>query len=112
MRDWRGSLLEDGSYVVYPQRHSSHMWMVEARVDEITEVDRGDKVLPALKVTPLKATWTHRLGSKPVTLTALDRVTVISAVRMDTDVPDGYCSVCHNFHSTNEESDCSPTTIH
>ena len=110
MRDWRGSIFQVGSHVIYPQRHGSTMWMVEARINEVTEVEKSNgKTVPALKVTPTAATWTHRIASKPVTLTALDRVTLVPPPRTDTAGPDGYCSVCHSFHVAGD--DCETETV-
>lgn len=97
MRDWRGNLIDVGSYIVYPQRQGSSMWMVEARVDEITErEDSMSRVVPILKVSPVGATWTHTVGVKKTTLTKLDRVTVVAPPPKQTVVD--YCTMCHDFH--------------
>lgn len=32
MKDWRGTVIEVGSHVVYPGRHSSSMWVTEGEV--------------------------------------------------------------------------------
>jgi hypothetical protein len=76
------------------------MWMVEGRVEKIIEkyVLDTDRVVPALKVQPIGATWTHRISSKRVTLTALDRVSVVHPPPTDQPVAGTYCSVCHQFH--------------
>lgn len=98
MRDWRGNPVSVGSVIVYPQRHSSHMWMVEARVEEITEKDQRDRIVPALKVKPINATWTHRIAERTVTLTSLDRVTVVVPRPEDQPLKDVKCKVCHQLH--------------
>lgn len=117
MRDWRGTLIFPGTYIVYPVRQSSLMWMVEARVEELAETeDPFGKVTPVLKVKPLNSTWTRSSTSnKIVTLTVLDRVTVINPPVVDSHVPDGYCAICHDFHfaegcngSDNENGSTTP----
>lgn len=102
MRDWRGNRIEIGSLIVYPQRQSSHMWMVEAKVTEITEkLEWSGRIIPALKVMPINATWTHRIAEKPVTLTVLDRVTVVSSPPSEVH-HEGMCAVCHKLHLPEE----------
>ena len=86
MKDWRGNVIEPGSLIVYPGRHSSHMWMVEAEVLELTQVVSpydyyNTKPIPALRVQPLRQGTYSRPNKKPVTLTALERITVVGHVR-------------------------------
>lgn len=35
MKDWRGKTIKKGSTIVYPNRLSSNMWMVEAKVQKV-----------------------------------------------------------------------------
>lgn len=100
LRDWRGAPINEGSLIVYPARHGSSMWVVEAEVLKIIEkqVD-SDRVIPALRVRPIGATWTHRIAMKKVTLTALDRVTVVHPAPGDSPIAQGYCSTCQKFHT-------------
>ncbi len=100
IRDWRGQPLEAGAIIVYPQRRGSRMWMVEAKVLEVTEKYEAyhDRVVPALKVQPVNATWTHTLAPKKVMLTVLDRVTVVEKVQDDAAPQEWRCSICHAFH--------------
>lgn len=105
IRDWRGALITEGSLIVYPARHGSSMWVVEAQVLKIIdkhELHTG-RVIPALRVRPVGATWTHRITMKKVTLTALDRVTVVHPAPGDSPVAQGYCSTCHAFHTMTQE---------
>ena len=75
--DWRDVPVEVGSLIVYPGRHSNHMWMVEAEVLEVMQEENlfGD-LITVLRVQPLRS-GSHRISKKPVKLTALERVTVI-----------------------------------
>lgn len=81
MNDWRGTPIEPGSLIVYPGRHSSSMWMVEAEVLEILQDWHWDRFVWALKVQPLRQGTYGRTNMKPVKITALERVTVIGHVR-------------------------------
>ncbi len=89
MKDWRGTLIERGSIIVYPGRHSSSLWMTEGRVIDITSQKpswSGSRSIPVLLVQPLR----NRGGingapCRKVRLTSIDRVTVVSSP----DVLDG-----------------------
>lgn len=81
MIDWRGTVIEPGSIVVYPGRHSSSMWMVEAEVLEIFQDWHWDRFVWALKVQPIRQGVRMRTDGKPVKITALERVTVVGHVR-------------------------------
>ena len=89
LKDWRGNDIEPGSLIVYPGRHSSSMWMVEAEVLEWVEItspySTWETPVPALRVQPLRqgryGQSESRVDKKPVTLTALERVTVVGHVR-------------------------------
>jgi hypothetical protein len=95
MLDWRGTPIEPGCLIVYPGRHSSSMWMMEAEVLEITSAPNPydftwsqDKV--ALRVQPLRQGRYDRVNKKPVKLTALERVTVIRGPLRRSDIKERF----------------------
>lgn len=106
MRDWRGVLVEKGSTIVYPQRRSSSLWMVEATVIAVTEREKDGRTVPALKVLPITTTWTHyNVEQREVTLTALDRVSVVQPRKDDraiAEVMHRYCPICNNRHEDDQ----------
>lgn len=103
MRDWRGTVVEVGTVIVYPQRHGSALWVVEAQVDEIGERELDDgKVIPFIRATAMDATWTHRIAARKVILTALDRVTVVRPRVGSGTQQEPYCGLCHQFHDREE----------
>jgi hypothetical protein len=79
MLDWRGTPIVKDAIVIYPGRQSSSMWMVEAIVLDVTTKEHWYDVIPALVVQPIKTGRFHHRVLKPVTLTALERVTVIQS---------------------------------
>lgn len=88
MFDWRGNEIVVGSIVVYPGRQSSSMWMIEAEVLAIVEVDHWGITQIGLRVQPLRQGTFSRTNMKPKTLTALERVTVIPQCIEDTVITD------------------------
>jgi hypothetical protein len=86
MMDWRGTKIEEGVTIVYPGRQSSSMWMIEAIVLEVTTQQHWNLEIPALRVQPIK---TGRFGDRslrPVTITALERVTVIKECEKESNL--------------------------
>ncbi len=77
MKDWRGTSIVPGSIIVYPGRHRSHMWMMEAEVLEIVQIWEWNQFKWALRVQPLRQGTYGRTNMKPVRITALERVTVV-----------------------------------
>jgi hypothetical protein len=87
MIDWRGTEIKPGSIIVYPGRQSSSMWMVEAEVMEIITVSPLYSWQPteALRVQPLRQGG-MRVNKKPVTITAIERVTVLPQCKRDNEL--------------------------
>lgn len=83
MHDWRGASIVPGATIVYPVRHASSMWMVEAKVLSIVETNHWGIKVKGLKVQPIRQGTYGRTNMKPVTLTALERVTVIPETRTE-----------------------------
>lgn len=80
LQDWLGHDILPGSKIVYPRTRSSSLWMILAEVLEVAHW-RDDASLADkwhVKVQPLKSTFYfgHTIDH-PVTLVALDRVTVV-----------------------------------
>lgn len=78
LKDWRGTPIVVGSTVVYPGRGGSAMWLNEATVLEVGEVDVYHLRVPRLKVQQTNTTG-YSLNTGPSYLRAIDRVTVVAA---------------------------------
>ncbi len=92
MKDWRGKTVEVGSTVVYPVSHGASHILVEAKVMEVG-FDSDNETRGWLRVERLHESeivgWTKEnrqvdftptrkpVDAKVVTLTSLDRVTVV-----------------------------------
>lgn len=81
MRDCIGREIKRGSYVVYPGRQSSVMWVtfgiVLSVTDRPTPLGRcGPPMEPVLKVQALDRHTRKTIG-KPATLSRIDLVTVV-----------------------------------
>lgn len=83
MQDWRGMDIVPGSIVVYPGRHGSHQWMMEAEVLEIVQIWEWGAFKWALRVQPMRQGSYGRTNMRPVKLTALERVTVVGHAAND-----------------------------
>ncbi len=80
LKDWRGTPMEPGSIIVYPGRHSSSMWMVEAEILQIIqepEYSWGGQLVWKVQVQPLRQGTYSRESKTPVKLKALERITVL-----------------------------------
>lgn len=76
LTDWRGTPIDKGCTLVYPGRSSGDLWMTEATVEDIIEVDVGHGIMkPALRVRRTKA-MRGTINNTRI-LTAVDRVTVV-----------------------------------
>lgn len=73
MKDWRGRDVVPGSVIVYPGRQGSSMWLMEAVVDRVDEVDGGY----SLNVTLTGCTGYRGVSGRRVTVTRTDKVTVV-----------------------------------
>lgn len=72
MNDWRGREITVGCTIIYPCRVSSSVWLNEAVVEEV----HSNKLI----VAPTRSTHRWRASTgRSVTLTALERVTVVPA---------------------------------
>lgn len=83
IKDWRGVEIHVGDHVVYPSRHSSSMWMVEAEVIELIPGNLDpehyyDRVPHGLKVRRLRESLPGKIQPKEVRVQA-DRVTVAAS---------------------------------
>lgn len=69
--DWRGTLISEGSTIVYPVRQGSSMWMVEATVLFVHS--------ETLTVQPTKRSWPMDwdIPTKWFAISRWDRVTVV-----------------------------------
>ncbi len=91
MNDWRGSPILPGAVIVYPGRHGSRLWMVEGEVMAIGEKNRdpfdfSDRI-PFITVQPTRETgWRGERKRKPVTLTSIERITVIQEAKEVADL--------------------------
>jgi hypothetical protein len=84
LQDWMGHDITSGSKILYPQRRGTHMWMVLAEVLEISVIHDHLAMIDkwALKVQPVKTTFYFGQSfGKPVTITVLDKVTVIEGCK-------------------------------
>ena len=80
--DWRGHEIKAGSVVVYPQRQSSSMWMVEAVVEKIHPIEKfSGTSWVELHVRLIRTSrgdeWKSVTGKRSI-LTVLERVTVVA----------------------------------
>lgn len=86
MKDWRGTEVNVGDRVVYPGRHSSSMWMVEAEVVELVPGNPDaesywDRTPHSLKVKRLAESGYGGKDVDPkVVPVKLDSVTVIPSI--------------------------------
>lgn len=79
-KDWRGTPIREGCTIVYPGRNGGLLWMTEAIVEEIEEVDLLFGISkPVLKVRRTLTTKNDSKSGRLTTITALDRVTVVAS---------------------------------
>lgn len=83
IRDWRGTEIEVGDRILYPVRWSSSMDMHEATVTEIGSKLKYSRQEPYIKADWIKASSNRSWRTvKVVTLTQLNRVTVIEKAKL------------------------------
>lgn len=76
MSDFLGREIKQGSYIVYPGRQGSSLWVNLGHVVEITERTNWQGTTPVLRVQPIDAKTRRAIG-KHVRLTEISKVTVI-----------------------------------
>lgn len=76
MKDFIGREIKQGSYIVYPGRQGSSLWMNLGHVVDVTVRTTWNGPVDILKVQPVDPASRRPLG-KVVSVTCIDKVTVI-----------------------------------